>query len=86
MEDIKIDIYRTWDDYDPICLGTMTPPMDYGLDSRSKVPDFWNTVLDELWAEWEAEVPEPDSDSVFINWLVEKGWELVDSNIYIEVG
>lgn len=33
-------------------------------------------VLNELWAKWRKEVPEPDTDSEFIDWLIGKqGWQ-----------
>ena len=43
-------------------------------------------ALDDLWAEWREEVPFPDTDSEFVEWLVEqKGWTEPDQQVCAHV-
>ena len=47
-------------------IGTVIPP--------DSVEDA-EVALRELWSDWRIEVPEPEHDSQFIQWLVERhGW------------
>lgn len=39
--------------------------------SKSLVGESLDELLKAYWEEWREEVPEPDSDSEFIDWLVE---------------
>ena len=53
-------------DGEPIYLiGSAYPPL--GVITES---------LDDLWAAWRSETPDPDNDSHFVDWLVsERGWK-----------
>jgi|GEM_PF-3883423 len=43
--------------------------------------------INALWYEWREEVPHPDADSEFINWLVEKhGWVESTGNFTHTIG
>ena len=41
------------------------------IDNKLLRADEPDALLDELWSEWRATVEHPDSDSEFIDWLVE---------------
>lgn len=43
--------------YDPICVGAI-------------FTDLNSQELCDLWDKWQSEVPEPDTDSEFIDWAI----------------
>lgn len=43
-------------------------------------------MIDEYFAEWRGEVPHPEADSQFIDWLVEKkGWKRYSHEVLVHV-
>jgi len=79
-------------DQETYTLGTVEPPKVNGIPvyqaddtyrgvrtKGSNEPMHVADALDELWAEWQEAVEHPDSDSQFLDWLVEeKGWTTFD--------
>ena len=39
-------------------------------------------LITDLWGKWREEVPQPDADSQFVDWLIEKGWTRSDEVVY----
>ena len=39
--------------------------------------------VETLWDVWRKEVPFPDADSLFIDWLIEKGYHIEDVSFMI---
>ena len=75
-------------------IGTVEPPtvngkptyydddvVPRGQRSPDGQPLNVHDALDDLWAQWHEEVPEPDSDSEFTEWLVDHGWKEGTGNI-----
>jgi len=64
-------------DADRIYLGIFVPPMDIQSDMslRRNEGQPVQHLIDELWAEFRTDNPQPESDSQFTEWLVSaKGW------------
>lgn len=80
------NIYVRQEGEDEYLIGSVTPPTvnghpifstdDYFRGQRSPEgkPVHIDDALADLWDEWREENPHPDTDSEFIEWLVEKGW------------
>lgn len=68
-----------------VLLGYVHPPTVNNISVHSLYDDSdkgIHKVLDALWSEWREAVAAPDSDSQFIDWLVEeKGWKIAPMTI-----
>jgi hypothetical protein len=69
---VNINVRNNGDGYS---IGSVVAPA-YMTDNDVRVS------VDYLWNMWREEVPHPDSDSDFILWLIQKGWQ-EDKNEYI---
>jgi hypothetical protein len=80
-------------DQEEYYLGSVEPPKVNGIPIYTSDEEFlgkWSPAgkpinihdaLNDLWAEWREAVEEPDSDSEFVDWLVDKkGWSRFTDN------
>ena len=57
-------------------IGSVVPPQNF------PVADSADEKLTELWQEWRELEPEPDTDSLFCDWLIEnKGFQSPDTEV-----